>query len=175
MPYRNVAARELADLLSVLSHPCRVQIIEELRSEERNVNSLQELLGISHSGVSQHLALLRTRKLLKERRAGRHVYYRLVDPGVAEWLRQGVVFLERMAEGAFDQKSMLHQAMHQWENPQITPNQIADDSASVPATLSNPVPPPMIDGSVEQQPARDGSSFDRPETVIGIKIKEAPQ
>lgn len=95
MPSSTVASREMAELLGVLSHPCRVQIVEELRDSERNVNSLQELLGISHSGVSQHLALLRTRKLLKERRSGRHVYYRLANPRLAEWLRMGNVFLDQ--------------------------------------------------------------------------------
>lgn len=102
MPPSTVATRELAELLGVLSHPCRVQIVEQLQDTERNVNSLQELLGISHSGVSQHLALLRTRKLIKERRSGRHVYYRLVDPSLAEWLKHGAAFLDQPSSDRFD-------------------------------------------------------------------------
>ena len=94
MPERLVVARELGQLLSVLSHPNRIRIIEELRGEERDVNWLQNTLGISQSGVSQHLGVLRAHRLVVERRAGRHVYYRLQQPGLAAWLLEGLQFLE---------------------------------------------------------------------------------
>ncbi|QDV30909.1 HTH-type transcriptional repressor SmtB [Planctopirus ephydatiae] len=110
MPSSTVATREMAELLGVLSHPCRVQIVEELRDSERNVNALQELLGISHSGVSQHLALLRTRKLLKERRSGRHVYYRLANPRLAEWLKMGNVFLDQPSPDPMENSGTVNHA-----------------------------------------------------------------
>lgn len=50
MPHRLLVTKELADLLGVLAHPHRIRIIEELRASERDVNSLQEALAISHSG-----------------------------------------------------------------------------------------------------------------------------
>lgn len=94
MTYRLLVAKELADLLGVLSHPHRIQIVEELRDAERDVNSLQEALGISHSGVSQHLMLLRSHRLVSERREGRHVFYQLCQPEIAGWLMDGTRFLE---------------------------------------------------------------------------------
>ncbi|MSQ97144.1 MAG: ArsR family transcriptional regulator [Gemmataceae bacterium] len=80
MPHRNLVAKELAGFLGVLSHPHRIHIIEELRDGERDVNSLQAALGISHSGVSQHLMLLRAHRLVNERRQGRRVFYHLLQP-----------------------------------------------------------------------------------------------
>ena len=71
MPERTLVTKELAQLLGVLSHPHRIRIVEELRAGECDVKSLQELLGISHAGVSQHLALLRAHRLVEERREGR--------------------------------------------------------------------------------------------------------
>lgn len=98
MPYRSLVSAKLGRLLAVLSHPHRLQIIEELGVLERDVASLQAALGISHSGVSQHLAMLRSHGLVAERREGRHVFYRLVQPDLAAWLVDGLRFIEPGAE-----------------------------------------------------------------------------
>jgi DNA-binding transcriptional ArsR family regulator len=93
MPQRAVVARELANVLGVLAHPHRVRIIQELRNGELDVNSLQEALEVSHSRVSQHLSVLRSHRLVVERREGRHVYYRLVHTEMARWLLDGLKFV----------------------------------------------------------------------------------
>lgn len=95
MPHRTLVTKGLAELLGVLSHPHRIRIVEELRTGEHDVNSLQETLGISHSGVSQHLMVLRANRLVSERRDGRHVFYQLRQPEIATWLLEATRFLER--------------------------------------------------------------------------------
>jgi DNA-binding transcriptional ArsR family regulator len=95
MPHRALVTKELAEFLGVLSHPHRIRIIEELRDGEHDVNSLQVALGISHSGVSQHLMVLRANRLVSERREGRHVYYQLRQTEIARWLLEATRFLER--------------------------------------------------------------------------------
>lgn len=94
MPEDVLVVRELGHLLGILSHPGRIRIIEELRVEEKDVNHLQECLNVSHSRVSQHLRELRAHRLVIERRAGRHVYYRLRQPELAAWLLGGLRFIE---------------------------------------------------------------------------------
>lgn len=89
MPSPEVATRALADLLGVLSHPHRVRIVEELREKERDVNELASALGVSHARTSQHLTLMRAHHLVVDRRAGRHVHYRLANNGIAAWLLDG--------------------------------------------------------------------------------------
>lgn len=100
MPARIVVTRALAALLGVLAHPHRIRIIEELREGPRDVSTLQSILGISHSGVSQHLALLRAHRLVAEQREGRRVFYRLRSPHLARWLAEGIEFLGETAEDA---------------------------------------------------------------------------
>ena len=70
----------------MLSHPHRIRIIEELRDGEHNVNSLKEALGISHSGASQKLMVLRANRLASERRGVRRVFFQLRHPEIAGWL-----------------------------------------------------------------------------------------
>ena len=94
MPGRAMVAKELANLLGALSHPHRIRIVEELRGRELDVNSIQQLLGISHSGVSQNLAVLRAHRLVQERREGRRMIYSLTQPALAGWLMRGFDFLE---------------------------------------------------------------------------------
>ncbi|CAN5498918.1 hypothetical protein BH10CYA1_BH10CYA1_61700 [soil metagenome] len=94
MPHRILVSQQLAKLFSTLSHPARIRIVTELRSgDELCVNSLQERLGIPHCAVSQHLALLRTHNLIKERRRGRHVFYRLTSVPLSAWLVDGIQFI----------------------------------------------------------------------------------
>lgn len=94
MAFRVLVSSKLGRMLGVLSHPHRLRIIEELGPDERDVASLQSALGISHSGVSQHLAQLRAVALVVERRAGRHVFYRLPHPKLAAWLLEGLCFID---------------------------------------------------------------------------------
>jgi DNA-binding transcriptional ArsR family regulator len=95
MPHRVLVTKELADFLAVLSHPHRIRIIEELRDGECDVSSLQAMLGISHSGVSQHLMVLRANRLVSERRDGHQVFYHLRQPEIASWLMEATQFLEK--------------------------------------------------------------------------------
>ena len=113
MPHRALVTRELADLLAVLGHPHRVRIIEELRDGECDVTSLQDTLGISHSGVSQHLMLLRAHGIVCERRQGRHVYYRLRRPAMASWLLDATEFLEQEGE-ALELREAIRKTRRAW-------------------------------------------------------------
>lgn len=96
MPYRLLAATELAEFLRALAHPRRIQILEELRSCERDVASLAKATGLAHSSVSQHLMVLRAHRAVAERRDGRRVYYRLRSVELANWLVEGMDFLPTM-------------------------------------------------------------------------------
>lgn len=93
MPYRVVISTELAKLFSVFSNPNRVRIVEELSQHELSVNDLQRRLNIAHSAVSQQLAVLRTNRIVVERRDGRHVLYHLRDAELAAWVLAGIKFI----------------------------------------------------------------------------------
>jgi DNA-binding transcriptional ArsR family regulator len=114
MPHRVLVAKELSDFLGVLSHPQRIRIIEELRDAERDVNSLQDALGISHSGVSQHLMVLRSHRLVSERREGRRVFYHLRQPEIATWLMDATRFLEQETTAAIELQNAIKMTRQVW-------------------------------------------------------------
>ncbi len=117
MPARVTVSKALADLFGVLSNSHRVRIVEELRSGEVDVNGLQEVMGISHSAVSQHLAVLRAHRLVLERRDGRHVFYRLPQPSLAEWVLHGLRFIEGEIAHSNEIRTAVEAARQIWQAP----------------------------------------------------------
>ncbi|MEB3221312.1 MAG: metalloregulator ArsR/SmtB family transcription factor [Candidatus Sericytochromatia bacterium] len=114
MPARHLAAKELGALLSVLAHPARLQIVEELGLRELDVRALADTLGLSQPGVSQHLGLLRAHRLVSERREGRRVFYRLRRPELAAWLLEGLGFLAEPLASVEDRRQLMNAARATW-------------------------------------------------------------
>jgi DNA-binding transcriptional ArsR family regulator len=114
IPQRLTIARGLAEFLGALSHPHRILIVEELKAKEMDVNSLQQVLGIPHSAVSQNLAILRSHHLVRERKEGRRVIYALADARLAGWLLEGLDFLERELAGAEQLRSAVATVKSIW-------------------------------------------------------------
>ena len=68
--------QKTADTLKTIGHPLRLRMIEYLDAyKELSVGQLQELLKIGQSVVSQQLALLRNKGIVKSRRDGTTVFY----------------------------------------------------------------------------------------------------
>ena len=81
---------DAAELFKVFGDPTRLKLLAALLAQEMCVCDLSDLLGISQSAVSHQLRLLRTSRLVKNRRGGKSVYYSLDDDHVATILAQGM-------------------------------------------------------------------------------------
>jgi ArsR family transcriptional regulator len=106
--------QELAKIFGSLSHPDRIRLIEELRNGEKDVHTLQVAINAGQSSVSRHLTILRAQRLVAERREGRHVFYRLAHPEMANWILEGLKFIEREAHRAEEQLSAVQEARALW-------------------------------------------------------------
>ncbi|MER6304315.1 metalloregulator ArsR/SmtB family transcription factor [Kitasatospora sp. NPDC001539] len=77
------------DVFSALANPVRRRLLESLRDGPRAAGELAGDFELSRPAVSEHLAVLRTARLVREEQRGRHRYYHL-EPGplaeVEEWL-----------------------------------------------------------------------------------------
>ena len=72
-----------AETLKALADPTRMKIVRALMIEERLcVCDIATLVGVSSSGVSHQLRLLRSGRLVRPQREGKRVYYRLDDEHV---------------------------------------------------------------------------------------------
>ena len=79
-------AEELTETLKALASPGRLRVLTHLLAGEHTVEQLAAAAELSLSATSHHLRLLRTLRLVRARRDGRHVRYRLHDHHIADLL-----------------------------------------------------------------------------------------
>lgn len=72
--------RRHAEFCKVLSHPTRLQIIDILHDREMTVTDLATKIEVAVGNLSQHLSLMKARRVLESRKEGNSVIYRLANP-----------------------------------------------------------------------------------------------
>ncbi len=88
-----------AGIFQALGHPTRIAIVEYLRHGEMTVGTLCDKIGLEQANASQHLAVLRAKHIVENRKEGNQIFYRLRDPllgKVLETMRQ--YFLAHMSD-----------------------------------------------------------------------------
>lgn len=68
-------ADELAEVLSMLANPKRLAIMCHLTKGELSVGAIADLVNLSQSALSQHLAKLRSSGMVTTRRERQMIYY----------------------------------------------------------------------------------------------------
>jgi ArsR family transcriptional regulator len=71
-----------AGISKTLANPIRLAILHTLRNGEKSVNELTDILGVSQSNLSQHLALMRQMGILKTKKQGTSIYYSVTNPKI---------------------------------------------------------------------------------------------
>ena len=74
---QNLLREYKASIFQALAHPTRIAIVEVLREGELSARAIQERLGIEQANLSQHLAILRSRQIVANRKEGNQVFYSL--------------------------------------------------------------------------------------------------
>ncbi|MFI3284458.1 MAG: metalloregulator ArsR/SmtB family transcription factor [Erysipelotrichaceae bacterium] len=77
---------EIAELLKILANKNRLLILCELSKEPRSVSYLLNKLDISQSGISQHLAILKSNGILDYDKKAQTVIYKVKDERVYKLL-----------------------------------------------------------------------------------------
>ena len=95
----------LAEIFKALGDATRVRMLDALSRSEVCVCDLAAMLGLTESAVSHQLRFLRSLRLVRSRRDGRHIYYSLADQHIVKLFEQG---LEHVQEFSNSQVSMLN-------------------------------------------------------------------
>ena len=89
-----------ADVCKTMSNPKRLEIINLLRDGEKSVEELTSDMKIRKANLSQHLAVMRAKRIVETRRDGLKIYYKIANPKVVkacDIMRE--VLMEQLAEG----------------------------------------------------------------------------
>lgn len=73
-----------ADMCKTISNPRRQAILDTIRNGEMTVSELIEKTGISQANLSQHLAILRSKGVVKTRREGNNIFYSISNIKIIE-------------------------------------------------------------------------------------------
>ena len=73
-------AQKISAVLVQIAHPARLAILLSIGNDEACVCHLEALLGRRQAYISQHLMALRDAGILRTRREGKFIFYRLRDP-----------------------------------------------------------------------------------------------
>ena len=86
-----------AQVCQALSHPKRLEILDLLSEGEKSLEGLSHMMGVSKANVSQHLSLMRQNNLLRTRKEGLRVFYRVANPKLLQaWAIMREVALEQV-------------------------------------------------------------------------------
>jgi ArsR family transcriptional regulator, virulence genes transcriptional regulator len=72
-------ATRACSMLGAMANPSRLLILCQLAESEKSVGELQPLIGLSQSALSQHLAVLREKRVVRTRREGQQIFYSLAS------------------------------------------------------------------------------------------------
>jgi len=87
LEYMSNALRQFkSEIFQGLANPTRIAIVELLRDGELSAGSLIEKLRVEQANASQHLAVLRAKRIVVSRKVGNQVYYSIRDRALIEVL-----------------------------------------------------------------------------------------
>lgn len=87
-----------AQVLAHLADPTRLQLLL-LLSTEQDVSTLTTQVAASRSSVSQHLGRLRLAGLVRARRDGRRMLYRITSDHLTDLITQALEFADHTVRG----------------------------------------------------------------------------
>jgi len=85
-----IQTEQVAELFSILGDQTRVKIVDALIEKELCVHELAALLNMTLSAVSHQLRLLKATRLVRFRKEGKHVFYRLEDEHIKQLLNVAI-------------------------------------------------------------------------------------
>lgn len=87
---------KMADLFKIFNDPSRLKILEAIKDHDLCVCDLGSLLGVSKSAISHQMNYLKKYHLVKSKKEGKMVYYRLVDSDVHHLISHAYQLLKGM-------------------------------------------------------------------------------
>ena len=92
----------IVETFQALADPTRARILFALIGRPMCVRDLAILVGVSASGVSHQLRLLRDRRPVKTRRDGNTIYYQVDDHHVAALFQEADYHVDHVRQGLSD-------------------------------------------------------------------------
>jgi DNA-binding transcriptional ArsR family regulator len=87
------------EVFRMLADNTRLRLLWALLDREMSVNELADAVGKPSAGVSQHLAKLRMARVVRTRRQGNQIFYRLENSHVRQMVEDAIFQAEHTSGG----------------------------------------------------------------------------
>ena len=88
--FENEELERLSEIYKLFGSVPRIRILLRLSSGECPAGELSSVAGISQSATSHQLQDLKKSRVIKSRKEGMNVFYRLADQHIVEMLQNGI-------------------------------------------------------------------------------------
>jgi len=85
------ACERAAAIFRALGDPQRLRLLMLLEAAERCVSEIGSILNEPMPAISQRLRLLKSERIVRSRREGKHVFYALADEHISRLVTNGVM------------------------------------------------------------------------------------
>lgn len=85
---------QMAEIFKALSDPSRLKIVLALLNQEHCVCDIAAICNQTDSAISHQLRILRTLKIVKNRRDGKIIYYSIDDDHVASLIHMSLTHVK---------------------------------------------------------------------------------
>jgi DNA-binding transcriptional ArsR family regulator len=90
------------EILRMIAEPTRVRLLWALLDREMSVNELANEVGKPAPGVSQHLAKLRSARVVRTRQRANQVFYRIDNSHVRQLIEDAISHAEHFTAAVAD-------------------------------------------------------------------------
>jgi len=83
-----VDEQSVADFFKAIGHPTRLSILRTIYNKNLCVNDISDELSLNQPNTSQHLSILKEKRILKKTKRGNEVCYKLRDKAIMNLIDQ---------------------------------------------------------------------------------------
>jgi len=94
-----VDEQSVADFFKAIGHPTRISILKTIYNKNLCVNDISGELNLNQPNTSQHLSILKEKRILKKTKMGNEVCYRIRDDAIMNLIDKAEKII-----GTIDQK-----------------------------------------------------------------------
>jgi DNA-binding transcriptional ArsR family regulator len=110
-----------SEVCKTFANPQRLAILDLLKTQELSVGDITRALGKSKANISQHLAVMRLRGIVRTRRDGTNIYYRMANEKLSQACSMMQEALLHMMEGDRERTSEAYSGEYAYSGKPVLP------------------------------------------------------
>ena len=88
--------QSIADFFKAIGHPTRINILKTVHNNNFCVNDISGILHLNQPNTSQHLSILKEKRILKKIKNGNEVCYKIRDASIMTLIERAEKIIDNL-------------------------------------------------------------------------------